>query len=203
MWAQSRRHVGSEAGHEARLRVRRCRRSAGKKNGLRRPRLRPDPLPVELGRLGTGSFNFPAGHPPIKCEFHRADIAILLACPAARKSGIGLKSVLSTARGIFPGKCRGIAVHFVAWLRRTRLRQGESNRKEAHQENGNPASAPRAPGPHRPPSPAGICKVKCRCSGSVLRWIYPGVSATGAGWGAVVRLPGRCKGKRRRLRSWE
>ena len=78
-----------------------------KKNGLRRPRLRPDPLPAELGRLGTGSFSFPAGHPPIKCEFHRADMNILPARVAFRKTAAGADAGSSTVRTGFSGEMQG------------------------------------------------------------------------------------------------
>ena len=78
--------------------------------------------PVELGRLGTGSFNLPVGHPPIRCEFHRADMIMVPACGAVRKAGIGPKTALSTARQIFPGKCRGIAVHSASDRSRRGLR---------------------------------------------------------------------------------
>ena len=90
----------------------RRRRHAGKKNGLRRPRLRPDPLPVELGRLGTGSSNFPAGHPPIKCEFHRADLSILAASVAARNTATRAKALSSTARPDFSGEIPGKSCAF-------------------------------------------------------------------------------------------
>ena len=65
------------------------------------------PLPVELERLGTGSFNLPVGHPPIKCEFHRADRMIMPAHAAASKATIGRGAVSSTVQADFSGEIPG------------------------------------------------------------------------------------------------